>query len=151
MRSLNLFFIFSLTVFFSYSSCGQMQQHNPQFLEGLWKIENKNTYESWKKTNEGNYIGEAYKLIDGEKQITETLSIKVTEEGITYFANVPTQNGGRTIPFKLNTLIEDKASFENLAHDFPKKIQYQLINESKLLVRVLGDGDEGFSYYLLKQ
>ena len=131
-------------------SCHAQETINIDFLLGTWKMENKDTYEVWQK--EGNkFTGHAYKLIDDQKQITETLEIEVIDGDVVYSPTVPNQNDGKAIPFKLNRSIHDLLSFENMAHDFPKKIRYQRINETRIHVSVLGEDDKGFSYFMERQ
>lgn len=133
-----------------WSCTAQKDIEKVDFLIGNWQIENKTTFESWKK--EGNILyGYSYKYIEGEKRITETLSIEQKEDSVVYTAQVNDQNQGKPIPFILNINVQDKLSFENSNHDFPKKIQYQKINESKIYVSVLGEEDKGFSYFLIKK
>ncbi|RFS17875.1 DUF6265 family protein [Emticicia sp. C21] len=122
-----------------------------QFLEGTWKTENKETYEVWKKNDDGTLNGNSYKIKAGEKVVSEYLSIKMINGNLTYQARVPHQNNGQTIPFVLNRAVEDQLSFENLSHDFPKKIQYKPIDAQSILISVLGDGDKGFKYKIVKQ
>ena len=114
-------------------------------------MEGKEQYENWELSNNKELIGYSYKLKDGQKLITETLSIKILESTIILEATVPDQNEGKTIPFTLNNEIKDYLSFENIDHDFPKKIQYKRINENEIEVTVLGDEGKGFSYKQLKQ
>ena len=143
----------TLTLFIAMlNSCvAQKNLNDLNFLIGTWKIENKEAFETWEKISEKEFNGESYKTFNGEKKITETLSIKVINDEIVYEATVPNQNNGETIPFKLNSTIEDRISFENLSHDFPKKIQYQKSSETKILVNVFGDDDKGFSFIIIKQ
>jgi hypothetical protein len=122
-----------------------------QFLEGTWKTENKENYESWKKTEDGSFEGHSYKMKEQKKMITEYLVIRAAGDKVTYTATVLGQNGSKPIDFVLNRDIKDKFSFENPSHDFPKKIQYTPISRTVLLVQVLGDGDKGFSYKMIKQ
>lgn len=132
-------------------SCqGQSALDDLHFLNGTWKVENKETFEVW-NLEDDQLIGMSYKINNGNKIITETLQIAVIDTKVVYKATVPSQNNGETVPFVLNPLVTDKLSFENLDHDFPKKIQYQQITDSKILVQVLGDDDKGFSYHILKQ
>ena len=145
MKVFNVLFLMSFII-----SCAAQETHKIDFLEGTWKMENKETYEEWKKEGEV-LIGHAYKLLEGQKQISETLKIKTENEDLIYEATVPNQNDGRTIPFRLNRAVQDQLSFENLTHDFPKKIQYKLINETRIQVMVLGEDDQGFGYFLIKQ
>lgn len=122
-----------------------------QFLEGTWKIENKESYETWKKVGAAEFEGNAYKIKAEKKAISEYLKIKSNGDQIIYSATVPNQNGGKPIDFVLNKAVKNKFSFENLQHDFPKKIQYTVINKTTLFVEVLGEGDKGFSYQMMKQ
>ena len=132
-------------------SCGaQNNLKEVYFLEGIWQIEGKQNFEKW-KIGKHQLEGYSYSLAKGEEQVSETLLIKVEEESIIYIAQVPNQNKGRAIPFNLNRNVHDMLSFENLQHDFPKKIQYKQLSTTKLKVWVLGDDDKGFSYHLLKQ
>ena len=52
------------------------------FLEGTWKIENKDTYETWEKDSEISFIGSSYKLKNEERKVTETLAIILKERRI---------------------------------------------------------------------
>jgi hypothetical protein len=121
------------------------------FLAGTWKVEKKETYESWKLDKDNLLEGSSYKIKGGNKQIDEQLHIKMSAEKIVYTAKVLNQNNAQPIDFVLNKEVKDKFSFENPKHDFPKKIQYTKLNDTTLFVAVLGDGDKGFSYKMFKQ
>lgn len=143
------FFIISLGIF---NSCKAQSSINQlDFMIGTWKIENKTTFEEWKKEKNNQLVGFSYNLKGGSKKVTENLLIKEMDNLLIYQATVLNQNDGKTILFTLNTSIKDRFSFENLSHDFPKKIQYQKINKSTLFVQVLGEKDKGFSYKIIKQ
>jgi len=132
------------------SFCSTSQIQKVDFLLGTWKVEGKETYESWKKDG-GKLIGESYKKRGEQKYVTETLEIHEKEGKLIYIATVKNQNNGKGIPFTLQEVKDDLYSFENLAHDFPKKIQYKILNGTSLQVSVLGEGDKGFSYKMKKQ
>lgn len=126
------------------------------FLAGTWKVENKENYERWKRINDSMLEGSAYKMKPGEnegrtKLTTEYLSIKVIADKIVYQATVPNQNNGKAVDFELNQSLKNKYSFENLSHDFPKKIQYTKLNDTTIFVEVLGENDKGFSYKMMKR
>lgn len=118
---------------------------------GSWKMEGKEVYEVWESGKNNELIGYSYKINDDQKIILETLSIKVIDNNFIYEATVTDQNEGKTIPFTLNIEIKEYLSFENMDHDFPKKIQYKRMNENEIVVTVLGDEGKGFSYKQLKQ
>ena len=132
-------------------ACSEKKLSRLDFLIGTWKMEGKEQYENWELSNNKELIGYSYKFKDSQKIITETLSIKILENAVIFEATVPDQNEGKTIPFTLNNEVKDYLSFENIDHDFPKKIQYKRINENEIEVTVLGDEGEGFSYKQLKQ
>jgi len=122
-----------------------------EFLIGTWKIEDLDSYESWGKVSASEFKGETYKLVQGGKTITETLVLAAKDGEVIYEATVLNQNNGQAVPFQLNTNDNQMISFENLTHDFPTRIQYKVISDSKILVKVSGEDDEGFSYYLDRQ
>jgi Domain of unknown function (DUF6265) len=141
--------LITLLTLFSFSlKCN----HNEfSFLEGTWKIENKDNYETWKVKSENELEGSSYKIKSDKKIVTEILTIKKVDGKVIYVAQVVNQNEGKPIEFVLNIEIKNKISFENLAHDFPKKIQYTKLDETTLLVEVLGENNQGFSYKMMRQ
>jgi hypothetical protein len=140
-----------LSFIISLSSCVQSNFESINFLEGIWKVENKDQYEVWNKTEAGIFEGYVYKIKDDIKTITETLSISIINREIVYKATVPNQNRGATVPFTLNKTIKDSLSFENLTHDFPKRIIYKKLNEAEIQVYVLGENNQGFGYKMVRQ
>jgi len=65
----------------------------------------------------------------------EYLRIAKTPKGIAYIA----QPGGKTpVEFPLKEMSEKKVVFENLAHDFPQRILYELRADGTLHARVEG-------------
>ena len=119
----------------------------PGFLQGTWKMENREVYEHWDFLNEHSMKGFAYKMDKGQMLITEYLDLTQTNSEITYIATVLTQNQGRGIAFQLN---RSGAAwvFENPRHDFPQKITYTQRSENTLFVEVSGSGEKGFSYIM---
>lgn len=132
-------------------ACSENKSSRLDFIIGTWKMEGKEQYEVWETNKNNEFIGHSYKLNNNQKTITETLSIKIIGNQIIYEATVQNQNEGKTIQFILNDEIKAYLSFENIEHDFPKKIQYKRINENEIEVTVLGDKDKGFSFTQFKQ
>ncbi len=120
------------------------------FLEGTWKVEGKEQYEIWEIDDNG-LSGCMYIITPSGKEKQEILTIKTIENQIVYEATVPDQNEGKTIRFTLNREIKNYFSFENSEHDFPKKIQYEYLNENKLVVRVMGDENNDFVLTYIRQ
>jgi hypothetical protein len=120
------------------------------FLKGTWQIEGKQTYESW-QIDGNRMVGESYTMKDDKKYVMEALEIKAQDKDIIYTATVKDQNNGKGIPFVLHIIDDTTYSFENETHDFPKKIQYTILSNKELLVKVLGANDQGFSFKMLRK
>jgi Domain of unknown function (DUF6265) len=140
---LTLLFLFIADLTFAQSSY-------PDFLQGTWKIENKDEYEHWDKLNENSLKGFSYKLKDGKLLVSEYLDITKVNKEVVYTATVLNQNEGKGIHF---TLIKADSSytFENLNHDFPKRIVYKRLNDTEVYVQVSDGKQKGFAYKLQKQ
>lgn len=144
--------IINLVVAILLISCtSKKEMKDLNFLEGKWKVENKEFYEEWNIVNADSIQGEFYKILIGGKHIVENISISNRENKIVYQAKVLNQNNGETISFPLNLEEKSKFSFENLEHDFPKKIQYTKLSQTETFVEVLGNEKKNFSYKLFKQ
>ncbi len=120
------------------------------FLQGTWKVENKEIYEHWDKLNNNSLKGFSYNTKDGALNVSEYLEITQANKDIIYTATVLNQNQGRGISFKLNK-VGDTYSFENPKHDFPKKISYKKVSETEVFVEVSDGKQKGFSYMMTKQ
>lgn len=131
-------------------SCSENKLSEFDFLIGTWKMEGKENYESWEQLD-NNFKGQSYKIVDGQKIVTEIIALKSDGNRIIYTPTVFDQNEGKPIQFILLKLDKNVFSFENSDHDFPKKIQYKKHSENELLITVLGENDKGFSYKLIKQ
>ena len=140
-----------LTLFTIFSFTSKEETPKLNFLHGTWKMEAKENYETWEMVNDHELKGSSYRIKGDKKITTENLSIKISGDKATYTAIVLDQNNGQPVDFVLNKAIKDKFSFENLTHDFPKKIQYTVVDDKTLFVEVLGDNDQGFSYKMMKQ
>lgn len=141
----------AICLLFLFASCKENKTSQLDFLVGTWKMDGKEQYEFWEKNQKDGLIGNSYKLVNNEKSISETLKIKSVGNQLIYRATVLNQNDGETIEFILNPDNNEYLSFENVNHDFPKKIQYKRINVDSVKVSILGENDEGFSYIQIKQ
>lgn len=120
------------------------------FLEGTWKVENKDVYEVW-NLDENNFLkGESFKMENGLKKVTEYLSIKSRDNKTIYTATVLNQNEGKGVNFVLNRLNDSTFLFENSKHDFPNKIIYKKLEDGKVFIEVKDNKGKGFSYSMHK-
>jgi uncharacterized protein YciI len=126
------------------------QSSYPDFLQGTWKMENKEVYEHWDILNENTLKGFSYKLKDGQMFVSEYLEITKVNNEVIYTATVLQQNQGKGVNFKL-TITDSAFTFENPNHDFPKKIIYQNLNDTEIFVQVSDGKQKGFAYKMQKQ
>ena len=134
MKSL-VFTLFSLCLF---SCTNKSSIPQADFLIGTWKVEGEEQFEIW-ENKDSELSGYAYVLKHDEKMISETFRIYSENEEIILEATVPSQNEGKPIDFVLNKKITDHLSFENLEHDFPKKVLYKYLHKDTVHVSILGD------------
>lgn len=132
-KILVLIFIISSNYAFS-------QQLFQEFIQGNWKVENKDEYEHWDVLNNQLAKGFAYKLMDEKQLITEYFEFESFKKNSIYTVNVLNQNNGNSVVF-VQSKTADVFVFENSKHDFPKRITYQKINENEVLVS-LSDGNQ---------
>ncbi len=122
----------------------------PNFLQGTWRVENQEIYEHWDKLNDHTLKGLSYKMEDGRMIVSEYLEIVQSNNEVIYTAIVINQNQNQGIEFKL-TQSDSTFVFENMNHDFPKKIVYQQLSENGILVQVSDGKQQCYDYKLIKQ
>ncbi len=125
------------------------QIHTAEFLVGTWKVQNREVYERWDKLNDFHLKGISYKIVGGAIHISEYLDIQLADEKLMYTATVLNQNQGRGISFG-HIPNDSLVVFENMEHDFPKRIAYHYRSDSSVYVQVSDGGKRGFGYIMYK-
>jgi hypothetical protein len=96
--------------------------------------------EHWTNVAGGSLFGLS-RTVAGEKTaFFEYLRIEARGSDIYYVAHPRARTPGTD--FKLVRLNSQEAVFENLAHDFPKRVIYRKNSDGTLTARVEGDGSE---------
>ena len=110
------------------------------FIAGAWKMAGPPLIEElWMKPAGGTLIGAGRVSGEGKTFFFEYLRIETRPDGIFYVAQ---PKGGPKVDFKLVKLQAGEAVFENLAHDFPKRVIYRKLEDGGLFARTEGDGTE---------
>ena len=107
-----------------------------QILE-RWQKVSTETFEGLGKTQRGAQVVES-----------ETLRLLAMEQRVFYVAKVA--HNDLPVAFALTQCDGQRLVFENPAHDFPKKLEYQLTGPDTLSVRVSA-GERGFTLTLNRQ
>ena len=114
-------------------------------FEGKWQIEGKEAFEEWTMINTDSLSGKGFKMIGGNKIISEYLAIYKQGSDFYYSARVPNQNQGAAILFKWKETDDSCECFENPEHDFPQRIRY-CFGENGTLSAYVSDLDgKGFT------
>jgi len=135
------------------------------WLTGTWEQKKPNgssRFETWTKKDDHTLIGKGFKVMDKDTIILEAIELVYKDDFFWYIPTVPDQNDALPVPFKLEHTEEYKYTFENLKHDFPQRIIYQLkpiIRQSQyiasagdtLFVRVEALNGKSIDYNFLKK
>ena len=103
------------------------------WLEGNWKIDGKEEYEKWQVVNDTMLGGISYHYAQEEHDKDETdifydESIRLVTRGTKcFYIPLPRgQNGGKEVEFTITSFTQKSFVAENLTHDFPQRIVYEL-------------------------
>jgi len=120
----------------------QFQIEDLSWMTGAWETTSGNTRieEHWTGVAGGTLIGMGRTVSGNRPAFFEYLRIEARPDGIYYVAHPRAQSPGTD--FKLVRLQAREAVFENLAHDFPKRIIYRRNPDGSLTARTEGDGSE---------
>ncbi len=122
-----------------------------EWLLGTWQEESSRgiTFETWTRVSPRTFegVGEMQSAESGERVTTETLRIVEMSGDIFYMAYV--SHNPNPVPFKLTQSSDRAAVFENPDHDFPTKLEYNLLAPDRLTVAV-SNGERGFEISFTK-
>lgn len=113
------------------------------FLSGCWRGklagQDGTVEERYSRPAGGLILGTSQTVVGGRTAFFEFVKIEETADGIVM---TPAPRGKLSVPFRMVRLEGGKAVFENLAHDFPKRITYQLREDGSLAASIHGDKPE---------
>ncbi len=142
--------IFMPTVSFA-QSCNSIQSID--WLLGYWIADDGKsiTIEHWEKVGLGSFkgYGESRDKFSNERKTGESLRLVEMANDVFYIAK-PEQNDF-PVAFKLTQCSRKTAVFENSTHDFPKKLEYQLGLNYKMMVTVSGEKGNSFEINFIKR
>lgn len=102
-----------------------------QWLKGSWYLDDTTfshhgiaIYEQWTSEGDSVLIGLTIAVQGKDTQVEEEMKIVQRGKELYYIATVNDQNGGESVPFRMQYLREDSFCFSNPEHDFPKYILY---------------------------
>jgi Domain of unknown function (DUF6265) len=121
------------------------------FLAGCWRGElskgNGWTEERYSPPEGGMMLGTSQTVVDRTTKFFEFIQIT---ENAGEVEMTPSPRGQKSVPFRMVRIEGKRAVFENLEHDFPKRIIYHLKDDGSLLARIEGAKPEQAQDFLMK-
>lgn len=113
------------------------------WLAGHWRIEqaDRQVDEHWMAPAGGLMMGMARNVQGGKVREYEFTLLRQEPNGDIFYVASPSQQTQTS--FKLTSLRDGEAVFENPQHDFPKKIVYARQADGSLLAAIEGPGRDG--------
>lgn len=135
-----------LVLFFA-TACNNDEKKDPDvkrglsLLTGLWFVSDGEggRYEEWSEMKGDSMTGKAYKLLDQDTLMSETITIKRDDTATWYIPVVRSQNQGLPVKFRLTGSADTAFTFENPQHDFPQRIIYRFVTKDSVVARIEGD------------
>jgi len=129
-----------LCAFVQESTFSQKDFEKLQPIVGTWL--NKRTrgdiYETWTRKGEKEFAGMSYTLANGDTTPLEKVRLYMQARQIVYAPVAVGQNQDKEVLFKLKTIEGSRFVFENLEHDFPKRIVYDFRSNDSLYAHIEG-------------
>ncbi|MFT3704016.1 MAG: DUF6265 family protein [Agriterribacter sp.] len=129
-------FIFLLSLFYPCPDMiAQSKSSSFNWLTGEWQMKrgDRKLTEHWEHTNDTLLNGRSY-MVDskGAQKLLESVELKYMEHSWYYVPIVQDQNNRQPIQFRIMLAEKNKFVAENLQHDFPKRITYELVTADSL-------------------
>jgi hypothetical protein len=117
---------------------------NLEWLSGSWAFDKDKLHseEHWTAAEHNGIIGMSRTVVGGRVVAFEYLRVEGRADGI-YYVAMP--NGKTATSFKLVKQEGESVVFENLEHDFPKRILYRKNADGSLTARI-DDGEGGAKF-----
>jgi len=120
------------------------------WLTGTWQRTNtkpgRTAHERWEMNGNQAMRGWGVTMREKDTLFVEKIQLVIKDNKIWYVADVPENK--EPVYFELTSITSTGFSCENPAHDFPKKITYQL--EGNKLTAIISAGDKSIPYLFQK-
>jgi len=111
------------------------------WLIGDWQMKSTEGIfiETWNEKNDSVFSGTGFFINqNGDTAFSEKLKIIYIQDTVYYISTVGNQNEGRSIRFTETDFNGNEFSFENIMHDFPRKIIYTRISDTVFFAELRG-------------
>ena len=126
---------FIILLAFSFKQDNTKAFKNLYALEGTWIMKTKQGNiigEQWVKVNDNYLKNKGFYIKGTDTVVTETVELRKEKNEINYISTVVNQNNNQPVAFRLTSSENNTYLFENLQHDFPKRIVYQFTTDKTI-------------------
>ena len=116
-------------------------------LVGTWKLATDAEFERFTKNEDGSFSSRVFTVSGKDTNVTEDVNIYLENGKWNFKTLVKGQNKGKAVVFTATIFGDSIVQFENPAHDFPRMINYTLINPTQLSAFIAGIGDTIYFNY----
>jgi len=110
-------------------------------IAGTWhtKRTKGDIYETWQRRSAKEFAGLSYTVSNGDTMPLEKVRLYLQGTEIIYAPVAIQQNDDKEVLFKLKSIEGNRFVFENLQHDFPKRIVYDFKSKDSLYAYIEGE------------
>lgn len=110
-------------------------------ITGTWlnKRATGDIQEHWDRKSETEFSGISYKINKADTVFLEKVRLYLLNKEIIYAPVAYGQNNEKEVLFKLKSMDRNRFVFENLQHDFPKRIVYDFRSADSLYAYIEGE------------
>ncbi|GGM86084.1 hypothetical protein GCM10010967_17840 [Dyadobacter beijingensis] len=134
-------FVLLFCGFLQQSSFNQKDFEKLAPITGTWvtKRSRGDIYETWKRTSKKEFAGLSFTLAGVDTTPLEKVRLYITGSEIVYAPVAIGQNDDKEVLFRLKSIEGGRFVFENLQHDFPKRIVYDFKTNDSLYAHIEGE------------
>jgi len=141
--------LFFLSMVISFGSIAQPKPllSDLGFLKGNWTMNTSKgrIVESWKMNSDSGMDGISYSVSSkGDSTLLETIKLYESDGNIYYEPTGYGAGNDSTVSFRLISANQGVYVFENIDHDFPQKISYQMQSQNNILAWIEGTVNGNF-------
>ena len=106
-----------------------------KWMIGSWKMETKRgaILETWISSNDSTLSGESIRInLTGGTDLLEKIQLVSRNKEYFYIPTAQGQNENKPVKFKITSFSDSGFVAENPAHDFPKRISYNLMSKDSI-------------------
>ncbi len=123
-------------------------------LTGTWTLTTKKgnlMAEVWQKNDDKSMKGKSYMVKGADTMMLETVDWVKEGDDMFYIPVAAGQNDDKPVKFKLTSCNGNVYTFENPAHDFPKRIVYDFVSNEELHAYIDDGTDKKRQHYHYKK